>query len=167
MVNAPVARPIRSEKRALMIPGTNTFPIAIPAPSRSVPKKSPPFPANERITMPTRIAKTAKRSVFPAPSASLMRRTNGDKTANIISGIVVSKPKTPLLNGSSAFMDDTSGPTAVIGARRFAATKTNPKNNNRLKSLFFILCSIKAASLSSPLRLRNSRSFFQYKPLFL
>ncbi|MPN24725.1 hypothetical protein SDC9_172127 [bioreactor metagenome] len=120
------------------------MPIAIPAPRSSVPASSPALPANERVMTPRKIATTAASNVFPAPSASLMRRTNGDRIANMMSGIVVNSPKTPLLNGNSVFMDETSGPTAVIGARRLTATKINPMNSRRLNDWLCVFCSDKS-----------------------
>ncbi|MPM15259.1 hypothetical protein SDC9_61627 [bioreactor metagenome] len=135
MVNALVTRPTRAGKRALMMPGMSTFPSATPKPSSTVPPKSPAMPAYERSATPVPIISRPNRSVLPAPKRSLMRQTNGETTANMTGGMVVSSPSTLLGNDTLDLMSGMSGPTAVIGARRLTATQRIAINSR--ESSFF------------------------------
>lgn len=132
----PVAKPIWLCRRDFMMAGIKTFPTVIAIPKMIVPINNPAMRKYERIKMPNIITNILPRRICPVPKCLLNMATNGDINANINNGIVVSSPMIALETCTSAWISLIKEPTAVIGARKVAATHARATTNS--KSLFFI-----------------------------
>lgn len=119
----PVAIDTRSRKSRLAMTGTSTLPIAMAAPTPTVPSHTQVCPPTERTTSPTASSASATATVASVPIRAVTSPTSGLIAANAHSGIAARIPCTPSPQFRSAPIRVSSGPTAAIAGRRFNATR--------------------------------------------
>jgi hypothetical protein len=110
----------------LISAGISTLATAIPAPSTAVPTSSAPTAPATRTSSPAISTPSANWSARSIPIRRAIGAAHIETPANASSGRVVRSPAAAEDKPISARMSPTSGPTAVIGGRRFAAISMHP-----------------------------------------
>src|SRR6266536_1135067 len=125
-VYSPVIAPVRSGKSRFTRLGTSTLPAVIASPSRAVPPSSVTTGPLERSRMPPLSTTRLASSVRSVPKRRASLGTTGESTPKASSGRVVTRPASPLEIPVSPRIAPVSGPTDVIAARRFKASRRIP-----------------------------------------
>src|SRR5699024_3711255 len=131
----PVIRPILSGKFILMIPGINTFPIAIASPMKSVPANKKPIPEIDLTAIPIMSKTRDKAIVHSMPIRFAIFGADGESKANASKGNVVIEHASALLIPWSSRINEKKVPTEVSGTLKLVPTKSKLISNNQLSFL--------------------------------
>ena len=146
----PVAIDTRSRKSRLAMTGTSTLPIAMAAPTPTVPSHTQVCPPTERTISPTANSPNATATVVSVPIRAVTSPTSGLIAANAHSGIAARMPCTPSPQLRSAPIRVSSGPTAAIAGRRFNAIRNTSAAHNPDTGISRLTHRIRPMPLLSP-----------------
>jgi len=107
-----------------------------------VPRKRPPVPKKDLVSIPSTSKISLTSISFPAPTLLLAFPKNMDKTLNVTSGIVVSIPAALFAIPRDSLIVVTRDPTPVIGALKHAAANIIATINTTFLLPFKIASSI-------------------------
>ncbi len=102
------------------------MPNAMPHPTSAAPENNNAVFDDARMNNPKPMAHIAAQSNVSMRHLSANLDAMGERTANANNGMVVMRPANVLDRPSASWICGTTGPTLVMGARRFVATKIMP-----------------------------------------
>ena len=115
---------MRTGKSRFTTAGMSTFAIASETPMSAVPThRLTDGPGSERTIVPTVSSSSAHSTTRDRPYRRLRSCASGDTSAHVTSGTAVMSPRVAVAMPVSAPIWSSSGPTAVIVGRMFAATR--------------------------------------------
>ena len=139
--NSPVISPTRSGKFNFTTPGNSTLPIAMAIDNNTVPNSSPAaLSHSERKPSPTSNNSKAPIKTSSTPNRRAKGGAKGENSAKHSTGRLVTKPISEAEMPKSCCTKYTTGPSAIIGARKLAAINTTANTSSSASGVLILGC---------------------------